>query len=62
MRGYRKTSGRKKLEKAFRRGFQALQADLLGVFQRIGKAEMNGYTAAEIVKNAKPEVSRETST
>lgn len=52
MRGYRVTAQRKKLEKAFKRGFEALQLDLVKQFQRIGKGEMNGYTAAEIVKNS----------
>jgi hypothetical protein len=52
MRSWRKTAERKKLEKAYNRGFEALRADLMKSFQRIGKGEMNGYTAAEIVKNS----------
>jgi hypothetical protein len=62
MRGWRRTAGQKKLAKAYRRGFEALRQDLLGAFRRIGKGEMNGYTALEIVKNAKIDVRRETFT
>jgi len=50
----------RELKTAFCRGFEALKADLTTVFLRIGRAEMNGYSAAEIVKNAKPEVPRGT--
>jgi hypothetical protein len=53
MRGWRSTSGQKKSERAFNRGFETLRQDLLQHFQRIGHGEMNGYTAAEIVKNSK---------
>jgi hypothetical protein len=62
MRWYRKTAQRRVLEKAYRRGLEALRADLLQHFQRIGKGEMTGYTAAEIVKNSAAIVARGTST
>jgi hypothetical protein len=48
--------------KSFLAGFQAAQDDLLKVFKRIGESEMNGLTACEIVRTAKPDVPRETST
>jgi hypothetical protein len=51
MRDYRVTSTRKKLDRVYKCGFEALRFDLMKTFQRIGKGEMNGYTAAEIVKN-----------
>jgi hypothetical protein len=56
----RKRRHQRAVDGAYRRGFEALKADLTMVFLRIGKAEMNGYSAAEIVKNAKPEVPRGT--
>jgi hypothetical protein len=62
MRTWRSLSKRKQQSKAFTAGFEALRSDLLEVFRRIGNAELNGYTALEIVKNSKPIVARETST
>lgn len=60
MRDFRKRSQRKKLERAFLAGYNALRNELEVLFRKIGKGEMNGYTACEVVKNAKPEVPRET--
>lgn len=46
--------------RAFMAGFSALKADLMEVFVRIGRGELNGYAAHEIVKNSKVNVPRET--
>jgi hypothetical protein len=57
---HRKAREARQLEQHYTRGFEALRQDLMAVFQRIGKAELNGYTALEIVKNAKLDVPRAT--
>ena len=59
MRGFRKSDLARKLDKAYLAGFQALKTDLMEAFSRIGRGEMNGYTAHELVKNS-PYVPRET--
>lgn len=61
-REHRKERAAREKRKAFLAGFQAAQDDLLKVFQRIGEAEMSGVTAYEIVRTAKPDVPRATST
>lgn len=61
-RKHRKDRINRERRKSFLAGFQALQEDLLKVFKRIGESEMNGLTACEIVRTAKPDVSRETFT
>jgi hypothetical protein len=60
MKSYRTRRDHKLRETAFIAGFRSLQAFLARTFQGIGKGEMNGYTALEVVKNAKPHVTRET--
>lgn len=60
MKAYRVRREKKVRDTAFVAGFRALQASLAKTFQGIGKGEMNGYTALEVVKNAKPDVARET--
>lgn len=60
MKAYRVRRDEKLRDTAFIAGFRALQAHLSRAFQGIGKGEMNGYTALEVVKNAKPDVARET--
>ena len=60
MRVYRKDEKAKQREKAFRAGFGTLKADLINLFMRIGAGEMNGHTAADIVRNTTPDVARGT--
>lgn len=60
MRDYRKESRERERKKAFVAGFQALRVNLMGQFKRIGKGEMNGFTAFEIVRNTEPDVPRGT--
>lgn len=60
MKAYRKRRDRKLVDQAYVKGFRKLQAELMSTFLRIGKGEMNGYTAHEIVKNSVPDVPRET--
>ena len=60
MRDFRKSNLERKLSKAYLVGFEALKADLMEAFIRIGRGELNGYTAHEIVKNSRPKVSRAT--
>jgi hypothetical protein len=62
MRGFRKTARQRDRTKAFHAGFKALKEDLTVAFRRIGEGQLSGYTALEIVKNSKPDVSRETFT
>ena len=57
---FRKASLQRKLDKAYLAGFQALKADLMEAFIRIGRGEMNGYTAHELVKNSRLNVPRAT--
>lgn len=45
-------------QRAYMAGFNALKADLMEVFVRIGRGELNGYAAHEIVKNSKVNVPR----
>lgn len=52
MRAFRKTNQARKLDKAYLAGFLALKADLMEVFIRIGRGELSGYTAHEMVKNS----------
>lgn len=61
MRKYRKDARAKDLQKAYRAGFQALKTELTAMFMRIGKGELTGYTALEIVRNSSPDVPRGTS-
>jgi hypothetical protein len=61
MRQYRKDSKERERQKAFLSGFQALKSELTTAFLRIGKGELTGYTALEIVRNTEATVSRETS-
>jgi len=60
MRGFRVKRERSKLRTAFLAGFEALRAELISAFTKIGKGEMNGYTAREIVKNSVADVPRDT--
>ena len=60
MRDFRKRILARKLEKAYLAGFQALKTDLMEAFIRIGRGEMNGYTAHELVKNSRLNVPRST--
>ena len=59
-RGFRKTNLARKLDKAYLAGFQALKTDLMEVFIRIGRGELSGYTAHEMVKNSRANVPRDT--
>lgn len=43
---------------AYLAGFAGLKAQLTQTFARIGRGEMTGYTALEVVRNSKPDVSR----
>jgi hypothetical protein len=61
MRSWRALSKKNQQNKAFNAGIEALRADLSETFRKIGSAEMNGYTALEIVKNSKSLVARGTS-
>lgn len=51
MRGYRKISGGLK----FRKGVDAMRTAAIRKFEQIGPGEMNGYTAAQILKTCEPE-------
>jgi hypothetical protein len=59
-RTYRKTAAARNERKAFIAGWTALQTELVETFQVIGRGEMSGFTALEIVRNTSPKVPRGT--
>jgi len=56
MRSYRRTSAEASETKHFRRGAETMRRALLVLFVKIGRAEMNGNAAAEIVRQAQLEL------
>lgn len=52
MRSYRKTSTTLRDARITRRAIESLKARLIQTFERVGPAEMTGYTAAEIIRSA----------
>jgi hypothetical protein len=55
----RKTRGMQE-KRLFQQGVEALRKTAIEVFRGIGLGEMNGYTAAEVVKDLKLDVPRGT--
>jgi hypothetical protein len=47
-------------KRLFQQGVEALRKTAIEVFRGIGLGEMNGYTAAEVLKDLKMDVSRGT--
>lgn len=52
MRQWRKTAGEIRDKRNIRRGIETLRAALIETFERVGAAEMTGYTAADVVRRS----------
>ena len=50
MKGWRKQSRSKAVKMARREGAEAMKLKIIGLFDRLGYRELNGVTAAEIVR------------
>jgi hypothetical protein len=61
MRDYRPKSNRAIKARAFQSGIEGFRRLLVEVFTTIGRAELSGFTALQIVDNCATKVSRETS-
>jgi hypothetical protein len=60
MREWRRNNRKKRDRLAYNSGVEALRSALSDVFKSIGRAELSGYTALQIVSNCAAKVPRET--